>query len=260
VTPFLEFHADHYAGGSRQPAHAHDEVHLSLVLRGQLSETVGTATVLAGPLSVVLKDAGVVHADTFGAGGATIARVNFRGGGVEALMGVGSAELAWRWSHHPAVAAAFLRLVQRAVRGDRRFPAADPDLLDLLAAIMARPASASPGAPPRWLREAMAKLRGAWHPRLAVSDIARDAGVHPVYLARCVRRWYGHGVRDELCRLRLAAAAGALAGDGGSVSEVAHRTGFADQSHLCREFRRSAGVTPGGYRAVAREVAKIQAD
>lgn len=234
-------------------------MHLSLVLRGQVAETIGGATVLAGPLSVVIKDPGVVHADAFGSGGATLARLNFPGGGVADLVDRGWVDGTWRWTHRAAVAAPFLRLVARALLSGSQFEAADPDLLDLLAAMTARQAPPPKGAPPRWLQEAMTDLRATWRPRLAVSEVARHASVHPVYLARCVRRWYGHGVREEMCRVRLATAAEALAAGTGTVSEVAHRTGFADESHLCREFRRAAGVTPGGYRAVARQVAKLQA-
>ena len=40
----------------------------------------------------------------------------------------------------------------------------------------------------------------------------------------------------------------AVADDDWSLSEVAMRFGYADQSHLNREFREFAGVTPGQYR------------
>lgn len=39
-----------------------------------------------------------------------------------------------------------------------------------------------------------------------------------------------------------------LLDDGMSPSEVAYETGFADQSHLTRVFRRLTGTTPGRYR------------
>jgi AraC-like DNA-binding protein len=34
---------------------------------------------------------------------------------------------------------------------------------------------------------------------------------------------------------------------GAALSEVAYRTGFCDQSHLTRCFKRTLGVTPGSY-------------
>jgi AraC-like DNA-binding protein len=75
-----------------------------------------------------------------------------------------------------------------------------------------------------------------------------------VYLARSVRRWYGTGVGEELRRLRIRSAAGAIAESGATVSTVAHAHGFADEAHLCRAFRRALGVTPGRYRALVRDL------
>ena len=41
----------------------------------------------------------------------------------------------------------------------------------------------------------------------------------------------------------------ALLAAGETLSATAWLTGFADQSHLTRHFRRAVGVTPGAYRA-----------
>ena len=101
----------------------------------------------------------------------------------------------------------------------------------------------------------MESMRAEWHPALSVADVARRAGVHPVYLARCVRRWYGVGLGEELRRIRLNAAAQALAGSEETVSRIAHAHGFADESHLSREFARATGSTPGRFRRLVRTLA-----
>jgi AraC-like DNA-binding protein len=46
-------------------------------------------------------------------------------------------------------------------------------------------------------------------------------------------------------RLRLARR---MLEGGSAIAETAAATGFADQSHLTRHFRRSLGFTPGAYR------------
>ena len=38
-----------------------------------------------------------------------------------------------------------------------------------------------------------------------------------------------------------------LLAQGYAISQVAHNTGYADQSHLIRHFKRITGVTPGQY-------------
>jgi AraC family transcriptional regulator len=48
---------------------------------------------------------------------------------------------------------------------------------------------------------------------------------------------------------RIEAAKHLLEGAAVSLSEVAYRAGFADQSHLTRVFQRATGMTPARYRA-----------
>lgn len=254
----LTFHADAYAGGRRFGPHWHEELQLSLVLSGFLSETVGRVTEWAGALSVVVKDAGVTHADDFGPTGAKLARLTLPAGTLAALIEDPQRSCEWRWSHGAAVSGAYVRLVRRAAGEGRTFKADDPDVLDLLAAITARPAPPGLGTPPAWLVQVIDELRAERPVCRSVTQVARRAGVHPVYLARCVRRWYGTGVADELRRLRMQVAATALAEQCGTLAEVAHSRGFADESHLSREFQRSAGTTPGRYRTLVRSLGYVQ--
>ncbi len=248
----LSFDVSTYENGVRHAPHRHDHLQLSLVLTGQLRETVSAKTELAGALSVVSKDSGVTHADDFGPDEARIARLSLRHGTIASLIDDPSRAESWRWTHDARVASPFLRLVRRTQEtGARKFDVADPDVIDLLAAFTARSDSAR-GAAPIWLREAVNEIRTSWHPDLKVGDVAAKAGVHPVYLARCVRRWYGTGVADELRRTRLCAAAAALSSSNDTVSAVAHRYGYSDESHLCRELRSSLSLTPRKYRLLVR--------
>ena len=248
----LSFVADAYGTGTRHPMHEHDSLHMSIVLCGRLSERVGSSIEYAGALSVVAKDAGVAHANEFGIGGARIARLGLEEGSIAKLIDDSARSSEWRWTHDAIVAAPFLRLVGRGSRGITGFASDDPDVLDLLAAFTARPAAHPRGTPPAWLGQTLAELRESWRPGMSVSDIAARAGVHPVYLARSLRRWFGTGVGEELRRLRFKSAAAAVAGGTGAISSVAHSTGYADEAHLCRDFRRAVGTTPGRYRALLR--------
>ncbi len=246
----LTFHADGYRPGTRQRPHRHDELHLSLVLSGRVAETVGRVTEWAQPLSVVAKDAGLTHADDFGPGGARMARLTLGSGTVAALIDDPARARPWHWTHDPMVARHYLKLVRRAAGQSCTIAADDPDLVDLLAGLTARPTPSSHKTAPAWLRETMEHLRQQWHPRVTVRDVASRARVHPVYLARCVRRWYGTGVSDELRRLRIQSAAFAIADQPSTLSCVAHSFGFADEAHMCRAFRRASGLTPARYRAL----------
>lgn len=87
---------------------------------------------------------------------------------------------------------------------------------------------------------------------MSVVDLARDAGVHPVYLTRRFRRAYGCSIVALRQFERVRAAAGAIADADTALSTVACDAGFADQSHLTRTFKQMAGVTPAVYRRLVR--------
>lgn len=93
----------------------------------------------------------------------------------------------------------------------------------------------------------VAALAGS-EPWETVGDAARRAGMTREGFTRRFRR--RHGVPPQAFRLqeRLNDAR-LLLRAGESIAAVAADTGFADQSHLGRCFRRAFGVTPGRYRA-----------
>ena len=255
MTPRLQFDVSVYAGDAIYPTHRHDEVQLSIVLRGGVTETVGSRTEIGQTLSVVSKDSGLFHADQFHRDGAKIARLSVPYSVMNDFLEPDRSISDWRWTHDPRVARPFFALVRRAKESSlRSFPATDPDVTDLLAAFSARPKETKPGEPPRWLEQTVTELRDTWTADTTVHDVARRAGVHPVYLARCVRRWYGTTLGDELRRLRLSASIAMLTAAGRATSAaVAHRSGFSDEAHLCRNAKEILGLTPRRLRRLIQE-------
>ncbi|MBB4839073.1 AraC family transcriptional regulator [Sphingomonas kyeonggiensis] len=109
--------------------------------------------------------------------------------------------------------------------------------------------------PPSWLKRVFEMTFTADDPELSVADLAAEAGVHPVHLARVFRR-YLHCTPGEHLRGRRLERAAAMLGDGtASLAEVAYATGFVDQAHLSHAFRDAFRATPSRWR---REVARIQ--
>lgn len=265
----LRLHVGNYRSQAAQQPHAHDELHFSLILSGAVEEKVGGSVVTGQSLSVVSKDAGVRHANRYGTTGARIARLTMPGGSLGILLDDPRRIADWRWTHSPDVAAPYLRLVGRYHRdGSTGFEPTDPDVLDLLASFTARKAAEARGSAPAWLVQVMEEMEARWTPALQVADVATRAGVHPVYLARCVRRWFGTGVAEELRRLRLRAAARALTSSARRVSDLAYDHGFADEAHLSRSFRDATGLPPARFRSLVdglrptargQQVAAIQA-
>ena len=92
---------------------------------------------------------------------------------------------------------------------------------------------------------------------LSVADLAAEAGVHPVHLARVFKRYLLCSPGEHLRGRRLERAAGMLGESHASLADVAHASGYADQAHLSRAFRSAFHSTPSKWRR-ARDVAPIQ--
>jgi AraC family transcriptional regulator len=117
--------------------------------------------------------------------------------------------------------------------------------LELLEPVVARPGRAGPGPAPRWLRTAEDFLRARFREPVSLRDAAREAGVHPVYLARVFRRRHGRSVSEHLRALRVAEAGG-LVLQGAPLAQAAYEAGFADQAHFSRCCARELGFSPKG--------------
>lgn len=81
---------------------------------------------------------------------------------------------------------------------------------------------------------------------LTLDDLARAARVSPYYGLRVFRGAYGVPPFEYLVHVRLQRARSALRG-GRRAVDVAAETGFADQAHLTRWFRRMFRTTPSTF-------------
>ncbi|MER5715199.1 AraC family transcriptional regulator [Streptomyces sp. NPDC002132] len=81
---------------------------------------------------------------------------------------------------------------------------------------------------------------------VALDEASRLLGAHPAHLVRAFSTAYGIAPHQYLTSRRLERARGLLLG-GLPPGEVAAASGFFDQSHLTRHFRKWVGVTPGRY-------------
>lgn len=106
----------------------------------------------------------------------------------------------------------------------------------------------------RRVRAACEYIRENFRRPLRVEEIARAVGVHPVYLARLFRRSFGCSIAAFLRARRIDDAARRLLRGGEPLAEIALSTGFSDQSHFTREFRREAGRSPARFRRASRRL------
>ncbi|MFS2292865.1 MAG: AraC family transcriptional regulator [Actinomadura sp.] len=245
--------------------HTHDGYVFAVIEAGVEEFEHGDGVERAGAGSVVVVNPGVVHGGHAGAPEGWAYRVLYPP--VDVVAGV-AADLAVRPGvpvfpepvlDDPA-AARVLRAVHRAgEKGDAL--AASTLLTDALAWMLARHARVRgrrtvPGMPPE-VREAREILHASLVGPPSLERLAEAVGTRPFPLLRAFRDALGLPPHAYLNQVRVRAAR-SLLDEGLPPAEVAARTGFADQAHLTRHFKRTLGVPPGAYRS-ARGIGRVGA-
>jgi AraC-like DNA-binding protein len=86
-----------------------------------------------------------------------------------------------------------------------------------------------------------------------LEQLARLVGLSPFHFSRVFSEQVGMPPHAFQTQVRVARAKTLLL-SGESITQVADQTGFADQSHLTRHFKRLIGVTPGQYQQSSKNV------
>ena len=121
--------------------------------------------------------------------------------------------------------------------------------LELLARLTRVREFRAAGAAPPWLSRARDSIADrCCESSLRLADLAADAGVHPVYLARAFRRAYSVSPGEYLRRIRVERARQRVVTSHDPLACIAMDCGFSDQSHFARAFRKRFGVTPAYLR------------
>lgn len=109
-----------------------------------------------------------------------------------------------------------------------------------------RPPSKALGQENRAITQVRDYLLTHYTSNISLDELAALVNLPPLRLLRTFRKQVGLPPHAFLTHVRVQQARRLLAA-GGAISEVALETGFADQSHLHRHFKKMLGVTPGQY-------------
>jgi AraC-like DNA-binding protein len=232
--------------------HVHEEYAVGACTAGREVIRYRGALHYAGPGSIVVLEPGEAHTGAPADPPDFTYRVMYPA--PDLLAGTGAAHRAPRFGE-PVIAdpglAAELRRLHAALCSGLEPLEAEARLAWLLGELVRRHASPSrdlevPGAG-RVARLVMTRLAGRLVSPPALAEIAAETGLSRYQLVRSFRTQVGMPPYAWLAQHRVAQAR-ALLERGCRPAEAAALTGFADQAHLTRWFRRVVGVTPGAYR------------
>jgi AraC family transcriptional regulator len=142
---------------------------------------------------------------------------------------------------------------------DTSMLAIEAEVQELLARSAGALESSARASDPAWLARARARLEDDVGNVPGIAELAREAGLHPVYFARAFRRAFGCSPGDYLRQRRIDLAIAGLCGGVRPLAEVAGDCGFADQSHMSHALQRAVGLSPLQLRRLSRlQVANLQ--
>jgi AraC family transcriptional regulator len=242
-----------YAPGIKLPQHAHGRACFCLVLEGAYTETFQRKSLACGPLSILFRPAGEVHADRFDDVRVRCFIIEFESGWLDRIRRHCAGFDGPTAFRQHSLAWTALKIRREINRMDALTPLAVEGLMLEMMADASRASarrSGSPGA--SRLKRVMEILHQRVTERLTLSDLGREVGMHPVYLAAAFRRAYGCTIGEYVRQRRVEWICRELSATNTSLAQLALDAGFADQSQLSRAFKRAVGLTPTAYRKIFR--------
>jgi AraC family transcriptional regulator len=120
--------------------------------------------------------------------------------------------------------------------------------LELMAAMHRCQQSGEDRRHANWLKSVREMIHDRFRDNVSLCELAANANVHPVYLARAFRKHFHCTVGEYVRHLRITKACEELSTSKASMVDIADQNGFSDQSHLSRLIKQHTGMSPGAIR------------
>jgi AraC family transcriptional regulator len=141
------------------------------------------------------------------------------------------------------------RITQSSVATDIAGEIRTDSLTTEFLAQISRRLNGKPDVAPPWLDRVRSILHDTCG-QTTLAQLATEAGVHRVHLARTFRDHYGIPVASYARNIRVQSAVRLLSNGEMTLSQLAATAGFSDQSHLTRTLRSRTGSTPAALRSM----------
>jgi AraC family transcriptional regulator len=240
------------------PSHSHELAFFGLLLEGEYGERYLHQETQFRPFTLMFRPGGIPHQDEIGPHGVRLFEIEVRPRWHRQLEDCSAALDRARDDCHGG------ELLWLGMKLFCELHGADDDLsveslLAELLASAARTPQENFKQPPVWLTRVVEKLAVEHSHQLTLDELSSEAAVHPVHLSRVFRKFVGEGIGEYVHRLRIRAACEQMLAPGISLADISLATGFADQSHFTRAFRKVTGMTPAAFRTLVTTRSQLSA-
>ena len=102
---------------------------------------------------------------------------------------------------------------------------------------------------PAWVKELKDIIQDQIDTTITLKQLSKDVNIHPAYLSREFAKHFDNlSFGEYLRKLRIEKAIEYLDTSSYSLTKIAYLTGFSDQSHFSRIFKKHTGKNPSAYR------------
>jgi AraC-like DNA-binding protein len=102
---------------------------------------------------------------------------------------------------------------------------------------------------PAWARELREMIQDQIDTHLSLKEISKELAINPSYLSREFSKYFEDlSFGDYIRQKRIDRAKELMHSPEHSLTSIAYLTGFSDQSHFTRIFKKSTGMNPSVYR------------
>lgn len=243
-----------YPAGACLPRHCHEDAYFCLIRQGTYREEYGGRMRSCGPQMLAFHPPEEVHTEHFDGEAVRSFNIEIAPSWMKGVAPAAPLDQPFDSRKGPLVSLA-VRMLDEFERPDTSSPLIIEGLMLELLGLCAREARAGGNATPRWLLRVRDLLTERCTSAFTLAGLAAEADVHPSYLADAFRRHFGCTVGAYLRRQRVTLACQHLTNSDAPLASIALLTGFADQCHFTRTFKRQIGLTPAAYRKMTSRAA-----
>jgi AraC family transcriptional regulator len=226
------------------PRHEHELAYVTVVLGGDYLEGDRRLDELR-PFTAVFNPAGIKHSTVIGPAGAAFFTIE--------LCEENLRQLGVRLPQHTTFDRGAGAMLWPGLRLYSAFKTQTADplvlesyVLEILGALAGFERAEKPA--PRWFGRVKERMHEGFGEPIRMRDLALEAGVHPVHLARVFRAAENRTPGEYQQHLQVRAACELLRDPDWPLAAIAVECGFADQSHFTRVFRKLVETTPAQFR------------